>query len=436
MSTPTALPHVVIIGGGFGGLAAARALSRAPVRVTLVDRRNHHLFQPLLYQVATAGLSAPDIAAPIRKLLRHQRNATVLLDDIERVDVGTKRVIGSTGDLAYDFLVVAAGARNSFFGNDAWEQHAPGMKTLEDALEIRRRVLLAYERAESAADDDARRRLLTFVVIGAGPTGVEMAGALSEIARTTLARDFRRFNPSDARVLLVEGGPRVLPTFRPELSEAAAQQLASIGVEVVLGRRVTSIDNTGIDTDRGRIEAATVVWAAGVRAEAISGTVGAATDRAGRLIVNADLTVGEHADVFAVGDIAAFKQGDQWVPGVAPAAMQQGRHAAANIVRRLRGETPEPFSYFDKGSMATIGRRRAVAITGVGTLWPRPAPAMRFRGLLAWLAWLLVHILYLVDFRNRLAVLWEWAWAYITYQRSARVILNHTPPPLPPGYRP
>jgi NADH dehydrogenase len=421
------LPHVVIIGGGFGGLAAARGLRNAPVRVTLIDRRNHHLFQPLLYQVATAALSAPDIAAPIRQILRRQKNCTVLLDEAVSVDTETNTLQLSESTLNFDTLVVAAGATNHWFGKSDWAPNAPGLKSLEDALDIRRRVLSAYESAEKAGSEEARRQWLTFVVIGAGPTGVEMAGALSEIARTTLARNFRNFNPLDARVILVEGASRVLGAFPESLSASALRQLQSIGVEVRLNTLVSSLDDSGVVLGEERIDARTIVWAAGVRAEPLVATVGATTDRMGRATVNEHCQVPAHPNIFVIGDAAHFEQGGSPLPGVAPVAMQQGAHVATYIRNQLANRPTRPFVYFDKGSMATIGRSRAVAMTGVGTLWPRTEPTFKFTGTLAWLAWLFVHVLVLVDFRNRAAVVAEWAWAWVTYQRSARVILDHGP---------
>ncbi len=419
------IPHVVIIGGGFGGLEAARALRNAPVRVTLVDRRNHHLFQPLLYQVATAGLSAVDIAAPIRQILRHQRNVTVLLDEAVSIDASAQRVQLGTQTLAYDWLVLAAGVTNTWFGNDeAWSPHAPGLKTLDQALDLRRRMLFAYEAAERATDAAERASGLTFVVIGAGPTGVEMAGALSEIARTTLTRDFRNFDPATARVVLLEGGDRVLPAFPPALSDAAQAQLASIGVDVRLGQRVSHIDAEGVTVGETHIPSRTVVWAAGVRGEGVAATLGVELDRPGRVPVDEHLRIAGHENVFVIGDLARFEQQGVALPGVAPVALQQGRHTGRVIAARVTGrDMPAPFVYFDKGSMATIGRSRAVAMMGVGRSWPAGKPALTFRGHLAWLAWLFVHVLVLVTFRNRVKVLLEWVWAYVTYQRSARLLL-------------
>jgi len=410
-------PHVVILGGGFGGLAAARALGRAPVRVTVVDRRNHHVFQPLLYQVATAGLSAPNIAAPIRRILRGLANTSVVLGEAVRIDAASKRVVLDRGEIPYDYLVVATGAAHSYFGHDEWAPHAPGLKTLEDALEIRRRVLLAFEEAEREDDPSRRAAWLTFVVIGAGPTGVELAGTLAEIARHTLAREFRRIDPARARILLIEGTDRVLPPYPPDLSLAARRQLEALGVEVRTGALVTGVDGEGVRVGSDRLDARTVLWAAGVAASPLARTVGTPVDRAGRLIVEPDLTLPGWGNVFVVGDLAAAGKPGSAVPAVAPAAMQMGAHAAGNVLRAIGGRPLLPFRYSDKGSLATIGRRAAVAdIRG-----------LKLRGFPAWLAWLGVHIFFLIGFRNRLIVMFEWAWAYFTYQRGARLILG--PPP-------
>jgi NADH dehydrogenase len=411
--------RVVILGGGFGGLAAARALARAPVEVTLVDKRNHHLFQPLLYQVATAGLSAPDIAAPIRTLVRKQRNATVLLARAVAIDTDARVVRLVDGEVAYDTLVVATGVTNHYFGHPEWERFAPGLKSLEEALDIRRRILLAYEGAERAQTDAERARHLTFVVVGAGPTGVELAGALAEIARRTMTRNFRRFDPREARVVLVEGGPRVLPSFPEELSARALSDLRELGVEVRLDTRVQAIDARGVTLPDERIEAETVLWGAGVHGVPIATTLGVELDRAGRVVVGADLAIPSTPSVLVIGDAAACKQPDgSLVPGVAQGAIQGGVYAARSIVARLEGREVAPFVYRDLGSMATIGRKRAVASIG----------SIRLTGLLAWLAWLFVHLMALVDFRSRFFVLLEWAWAYVSFQRSARIILDRAAP--------
>lgn len=408
-------PHVVIVGGGFGGLSAARALAGAPVRITLVDRRNHHVFQPLLYQVATAGLAAPDIAAPIRHILRSQRNAAVILAEVTGFDLWRRIVTLADGELAYDFAVVAAGAGHSYFGHDDWGRHAPGLKTMEDAVEVRRRVLLAFEHAERQEDEALQREWLTFVVIGGGPTGVELAGALTEIARHTLRGEFRRIQPRSARVILIEGTDRVLPPYPPELSEKARCQLERLGVEVRTGALVTAVDAAGVQFGDQRIAARTTLWAAGVAASPLGRMLGKC-DRAGRLEVEPDLTVPGHPEVYVAGDLAALTQDGKPVPGVAPAAMQMGRHAAGNIIRLLESQPRRRFVYRDKGSLATIGRKAGVAdIKGV-RLW----------GLPAWLAWLGIHIFFLIGFRNRVVVMFEWALAYLTYARSARIVLGGT----------
>ena len=403
------------MGGGFGGLAAARGLARAPVDVTLVDRTNHHLFQPLLYQVATAGLSPAEIAYPIRRILRRQRNARVLLGEAVAIDLSARRVRLADGEVGYDHLILAAGASHSYFGKDEWEAHAPGLKTLEDALEIRRRALVAFEAAEREESAEARRQWLTFVVVGGGPTGVEMAGAFAEIARHTLARDFRRIDPRTARVLLVEAGPRVLPSYPAELGEKAKLQLEALGVQVWTGAPVTAVDGAGVGVGVDRVAARTVVWAAGVQASPLARFLGAPLDRAGRVRVEPALTVPGQPVVFVIGDLASLDQDGRPVPGVAPAAIQMGAHAAANVLRALRGEPLAPFRYRDKGSLATIGRRSGVAVLG----------RLRLSGLVAWLAWLGIHVFFLIGFRNRFVVLFTWAWAYLTYDRSARLILGH-----------
>ncbi|HEX7897541.1 MAG TPA: NAD(P)/FAD-dependent oxidoreductase [Planctomycetota bacterium] len=406
-------PHVVIVGGGFGGLYCARALRRAPVRVTLVDRRNHHLFQPLLYQVATAALNPSDIAYPIRSVLRRQRNATVVLAEAMRVDVPAKKLVLADGELAYDTLVLAAGATHSYFGKDQWAPFAPGLKTLEDALEIRRRVLLAFERAERE-DDPAP--WLSFVVVGGGPTGVELAGALAEIARHTLKSDFRRIDPRSSRVILLEGAPRVLPPFPDTLSEKARVQLEKLGVEVRGGAKVTDIDALGVTVGAERIPARTILWAAGVQASPLAASLGAPLDRAGRVLVTPELTLPGRSDVFVIGDLASVKD----VPGIAPAAIQMGQHVAAGIAR---GEPPRPFRYKDKGILATIGRGAAVASIG----------KLRLAGWIAWWLWLLVHIFFLIGFRNRFMVLAGWAYAYLTWKRGARLITGSWADSRPPS---
>ena len=406
-------PHVVIVGGGFAGLYAARGLARRAGPVTLVDRRNHHLFQPLLYQVATAALNPADIAAPIRRILRRQSNVTVLLAEARAVDPDVRRVHLDDGELAYDYLVVATGATHSYFGHPEWEAHAPGLKSIEDALEIRRRVFSAYEAAEREGDAERRRALMTFAIIGAGPTGVELAGALAEISRHALADEFRRIDPSQARVVLLEGLYSVLPAYAAELSQAARAQLEHLGVEVRTGARVTAVDASGVTLGDERITARTVLWAAGVQASPLARTLGVPLDRAGRVRVAPDLSLPGHPEVFVVGDLAALEQDGKPVPGVAPAAMQQGRHAARSIARALRSQPAQAFRYLDKGSFATIGRGAAVG---------EVAGRIRISGLVAWLAWLTIHIFFLIGFRNRVLVLFHWAYSYLTYRRGARLI--------------
>jgi NADH:ubiquinone reductase (H+-translocating) len=419
-------PHVVIVGGGFGGLYAARALSSSEVRVTMIDRRNHHLFQPLLYQVASASLSPADIAAPIRHILRGQRNTEVILAEVSDVDPDQAFVELADGRrVSYDYLLLATGAVDQYFGNDQWAELAPGLKTIDDATAIRRRFLLAFEAAEQESDPSLREALLTFVVVGAGPTGVEMAGAFAEIARHTLARDFRRIDPRSARVILVEGGDRVLSTYHPELSARAQRQLETLGVEVRLGALVTSIEPDAVVLGEDRLPSRTVVWAAGVSASPLGATLDVPLDRIGRVVVEPDLSVPGYANVFVIGDLAAFThQGGTPLPGTAPVAMQGAATAAANILRSVRGKPREAFRYKDRGSMATIGRAAAVAQVG----------RLRLHGLIAWLAWLFIHIFALIGFRNRLAVMMEWGWSYLTWQRGARLITGEVGPWLaPPG---
>jgi NADH dehydrogenase len=409
---------VVIVGGGFAGLSAAHALRRAPVAITLVDQRNHHVFQPLLYQVATAGLSSPDIAAPLRQILRKQRNATVLLARVTGVDLRGRRIRLADGDLGYDYLILASGATHSYFGHDDWALHAPGLKTLEDAIDIRRRMLLAFEEAERETDEARRTEWLTFVVVGAGPTGVEMAGTLAEFARHTLKGEFRRFDPSRARVILVEAAGRVLPPYPPDLSEKAQRQLEGLGVAVRTGALVTHVDAAGVSLGAERILARTVVWAAGVAASPLGRSLGTPLDRAGRVKVEPDLTVPDHPEVFVAGDLAAVESDGRPVPGVAPAANQMGRHAARNVLRAVEGQPHAHFRYLDKGMLATIGRRAGVAVMG----------GLKLSGAIAWLAWLGIHIFFLIGFRNRLVVMLNWAFSYVTYQRYARLLLGPTPP--------
>ncbi|RYZ06461.1 MAG: NAD(P)/FAD-dependent oxidoreductase [Myxococcales bacterium] len=410
--------RVVIIGGGFGGLSAARELARAPVHVTLVDRSNHHLFQPLLYQVAMAGLSPGEIAVPIRAVLSGQPNARVLLAEVTGVDL-VKRCVQTREalPLEYDYLVVAAGAENSYFGHQDWPKVAPGLKDLDDAVEIRRRVLVAFEAAEREPDPAVQRRHLTFVVIGGGPTGVELAGAIAELATFVLAKDFRAIQSDATRVVLVEGSERVLGSFDPKLSAEAAKSLAEMGVEIRTGLRVTAMDERGVTCGDERIEASTVLWAAGVRGSGLCQKLGFEVDRAGRALVEQDCSVKGHPEVFAIGDCASFipEGGSVPLPGVSPVAMQQGRFIARQIVRSLEAAPRQRFKYRDKGSMATIGRSRAVAQVG----------KLQMTGFLAWLAWLTVHIFYLIDFRNRVVVLVDWAYAYFAYRRGSRLITGH-----------
>ena len=416
-------PHVLVLGGGFGGLWATRALASAPVRVTLVDRTNHHLFQPLLYQVATAGLSAPDIAAPLRHILRRQANVTVRLDEALAIDVGARRVDLAGGTLAYDTLVVATGATHAYFGHDDWAVHAPGLKTLDDALAIRARVLSAFEAAEREDDPAARAKWLEFVVIGGGPTGVELAGTLAEIARHTLPREFRRADPRSARVHLVEAGPRVLAAMPESLSEKTRAQLQRLGVEVHTGVPVTAIDAEGVRVGDRRLDSRTVLWAAGVAASPLGAGLGVATDRAGRVPVAPDLSLPGHPDVFVVGDLASVLRDDgRPVPGIAPAAKQMGAHVAGAIRARLAGRTPAPFRYRDYGNLATIGRMAAVVDFG----------KLRLSGVLAWWFWLVAHLFFLIGFRNRLLVLINWGWSYWTYQRHARIVLGGRSPSARP----
>jgi NADH dehydrogenase len=414
-------PEVVIVGGGFGGLYAARALRGAPVHTTIVDRRNHHLFQPLLYQVATAALNPADIASPIRSVFRGRKELSVLLAEAVGVDLAAKTLVLADGELRYDYLVLATGATHSYFGHDEWAPLAPGLKSIEDALEIRRRVLLAYEMAERETDRERRREWMTFVIIGGGPTGVELAGALAEISRQALSREFDRIDPTHARIILIEGAARVLPPYPVGLSVKARTQLERLGVDVWTGARVTGIDASGVSLGRERIVARTVVWAAGVAASPLARTLGVPLDGAGRVPVKADLTLPGRDDVFVVGDLAAVEQDGEPVPGVAPAAIQMGRHAARNIRRAIAGEPALPFRYVDKGSFATIGRGKAVGELPGG---------LQVSGFPAWLGWLAIHIFFLIGFRNRVLVLLQWAYSYVTFRRGARLITGPPPPPL------
>ena len=423
-NSASARPQVVIVGGGFGGLTLAQSLKDAPVEVLVADRSNHHLFQPLLYQVAMAGLSPADIAAPIRGILSAQRNTRVVMTTVTGADLAAQTLHTTDGPIAYDYVIFAAGARTSYFGHDGWEANAPGLKSIEDATQIRRRVLSAFEAAEKDPGP-VPQDLLTFVVIGGGPTGVELAGAVRELARFVLDQDFRNVQPGSARVILLEASDRILASMHPSMSQAAMDQLKELGVEVVLGERVTGIRPDGVQTDRRFMPARNVMWAAGVEAVPLARTLGAPVDRSGRIQVEPDLSIPGHPRAFCIGDMACFTHDTgKPLPGVSPVAMQQARHVAQLIAADMHGHTRTPFHYVDKGTMATVGRSRAVAQTG----------ALRLRGLVAWLAWLGVHIWYLIGFRNRLVVMLTWAWSYFTFQRGARLITEphaHVSPEAP-----
>jgi len=415
ITSAPAVPHVVIVGGGFAGLWAARALASAPVRITLIDRQNHHLFQPLLYQVATAGLSAPDIAAPLRHILRKQANVEVRLAEVRDISATHKRITLDQGSaIEFDYLLLATGATHAYFGNEHWAAHAPGLKTLDDALQLRRRLLLAFERAEAEQDPAARAAWLSFAIVGGGPTGVELAGTLAEIARHTLTNEFRNIDPSEARICLIEAGPRVLSSFPQDLSEIARAQLRKLGVEVSTGRAVTEIDAQGFRLGDERVAARTVVWAAGVAASPLARSLGVPLDRAGRVLVDTDLGVPGHAAIFVAGDLASVQHRGMPVPGVAPAAKQMGRHVAAAICARMQDRPAPAFRYRDYGNLATIGRMAAIVHFG----------KLKLSGVLAWWFWLAAHVFFLIGFRNRVIVLLNWAWAYWSYQRGARIILG------------
>lgn len=406
-------PRVVVVGAGFGGLQAARRLARYPVRVTLIDRKNHHTFQPLLYQVATAGLSPGEIAAPIRWIVRGRRNIEVLLGEVQDFDLQRRVVKLPDLEIPYDYLIVAAGVSHAYFGHDEWEPLAPGLKTIEDALEIRRRVLLAFELAERQAASGAGQMPLNFVVVGGGPTGVELAGTLAEIARRVLADEFVSIDPKATRIILLEGGPRLLPTYPEDLSRSAEEQLRHLGVEVHTSAMVTNVEPAAIWIGQTRMPAAVTLWAAGVAASPLGKKLGAQVDRAGRVLVNPDLSIPGHTEVFVIGDLASLQdEHGKMLPGVAPVALQEGAATANNIGRDLRGEARQPFHYFDKGSLATIGRAAAVAQFG----------KLHISGFIAWLSWLFIHIFFLIGFRNRVIVLLQWAWSYFTYERGARLI--------------
>jgi NADH dehydrogenase len=411
------IPNVVVVGGGFGGLEAARKLAKQPLRVTIIDRKNHHTFQPLLYQVATAGISPGEIAAPIRWILRGRKNVEVLLGEVVGFDLHRKTVHLPDLEVPYDYLIVAAGARHSYFGHDQWEPLAPGLKTVEDALEIRRRVLLAFELAERQAAAGGPPSDINFVIVGAGPTGVELAGTLAEIARRVLRDEFASIDPKRTRIILLEGGPRILPTYAADLSQSAVKQLQKLGVEVRAPAMVTKIAPGAVWVGEERIAATVVLWAAGVAASPLGKELGVTIDRAGRVLVNRDLSIPDHPEVFVIGDLAALKdEHGNLLPGVAPVAMQEGRYVATAIARDLAKHPPKDFHYVDKGSLATIGRAAAVAQIG----------RLHISGYLAWLGWLFIHIMFLIGFRNRLIVMIQWFWSYITFERGARLITGDT----------
>ena len=415
-------PRVVVVGAGFGGLQAALVLSRRDVDVTVVDRHNHHLFQPLLYQVATAALSPGDISHPVRSVFRDHKRTRTILAEVKSIDVAARRIELADETIPFDYLLLAAGATHSYFGNDAWERLAPGLKQIEDALEMRRRILLAFEKAEREQDAEKRKALLTFVIVGGGPTGVELAGAIAEIAARVMRDDFRSIDPAEARVVLVEAGRRILAGFPEELSAKAEKSLQDLGCWVWTGQKVTDIQEGHVMIDGRRVDAATTLWAAGIKASPLGKQLGAETDRAGRVMVDPALNLPGHPEIFVIGDQAHLVQDDRPLPGVAPVAMQQGRHAATNILRAIEGKPLLPFRYFDKGNMATIGRAKAIAEVG----------RLRLSGLVAWLAWLLVHILYLIGFRNRIAVVMNWAWSYIRMQaRRPTDLWRHRKPDSP-----
>jgi NADH dehydrogenase len=414
-------PRVVIVGAGFGGLEAAKALARAPVEVIVIDRHNHHTFQPLLYQVATAALSPADVAWPIRHILRRQQNATVLMEDVVAVDLERKCLRTNLAEIAYDYLILATGAMHSYFGHDDWAAYAPGLKRIEDGTRIRRSILIAFERAEAAADRAAQNKLLTFVIIGGGATGVEMAGAIAEIARQTLATDFRRIDPRNAHIVLIEAGPRLLPSFPPELSDYVRTTLMNAGVDVKTDTMVTKCDSAGVDTNGGRIDASTIIWAAGVTASPAARWLGAEADRAGRVKVGPDLSLQGHPEIFVIGDTASVTDvKGRAVPGIAPAAKQMGKYVGKLIAARVAGRNDgKPFRYMHLGDLATIGRRSAVVKFG----------RLQLKGFLGWAFWSVAHIYFLIGLRNRFIVAFIWLWDYLTFQRGARLITNSDPPP-------
>jgi len=410
------MKHVIIVGGGFAGLNAAKVLGdKKNIRVTLVDNHNHHLFQPLLYQVAMAALSPAEIAVPIRHILAGYRNITVLQDEVTGVDPQQRTVIAKECDLHYDYLLLACGVKHSYFGHEEWEEYAPGLKTIEQATEIRRRVLNVFEAAERTRDCGRQLKHLTFVIVGAGPTGVELAGAIGEMRRYTLARDFRNINPRQARIILIEAGPRILPSFPEKLADKAAHDLEKLGVQIRTASQVTDIDSEGVLIGHERLEASTVLWAAGVEASPIGANLGAETDRQGRIVVEADLSIKNHPEIFVAGDLASFSHGYAVpLPGLAPVALQQGRFIARNILRETAGKARRNFRYLDKGQLATIGRSKAIIELG----------RLRFKGFLAWLIWVVIHIYYLISFENKLFVTMHWVWSFFNFRRGARLIIN------------
>lgn len=420
--TTSSNPKVVIIGGGFGGLYAARILTNQPVEVTLIDRTNHHLFQPLLYQVATAMLSPADIAQPIRGILKEAKNIRVVMGTVETIDTAAKVVHTHNAQYPFDYLILAAGARHSYFGNDHWEEYAPGLKNLSDALELRRRILNSFEVAESTTDPEVQKAAMTFVIIGAGPTGVEMAGSISELAKRTIVHDFRNIQTQRARIVLLDAAPRVLPMFDETLCASALRQLEKLDIEVKTGTKVVAVTFEGVQLENEFIRARTVVWAAGNAASPLARQLGE-TDRQGRMIVSEDLSVPGHPEIFAIGDVANFShQGGKPLPGIAPFAMQSGEQAARNIIARVLGSPTKKFKYWDKGSMATIGRNKAIADLKV----------IKLSGFLAWLSWLFIHLLFIVELRNRILIFFQWAWGYLTYSHGARLSYRGFRPAVPP----
>jgi NADH:ubiquinone reductase (H+-translocating) len=406
-------PHVVVIGAGFGGLYAVKNLARGPFRITIIDRSNHHLFQPLLYQVATAAVSPGDIAQPIRHIFRRFQNVQVLMTSAETIDLENRRVELSEGFVTYDYLIVATGATHAYFGHDEWERVAPGLKSLEDAIEMRRKFLVAFEEAEKELDPKRRQAMMRFVIVGAGPTGVELAGTMADVARHALSKDFRHIDPRQAHVILLEGGPRVLPSYLPKLSESAKRQLEKKGVQVRTNALVTKVEKGAVYIGDEKIETESIFWAAGVAASPLGKFFGIPTDRSGRVKVNPDLTIATHPEVYVIGDLAAVVDAEgKQVPGVAPAAIQMGQYAAKAIRAKLKGKNIKPFVYWDKGNFATIGRGAAV-----GYVWK-----LKFSGFIAWMGWLLIHLFFLIGFRNRLFVFLQWAWTYLLFKMSARLI--------------